>query len=99
MALPTSQQYFERFVEAARRHEAHIVMLDHGVYTVRLGQQGTRLAVLTGLHGNEPSGPLALLRWLEETPPGKLVREGQEYGRPAGQHAWLGCQRANLGGY
>jgi len=76
MELPTSQQFYERFTEAARCHQAEIVQLDHGVSIARLGT-GTRFAVVSGLHGDEPSGPLAILRWFEETPPGSLTPEGQ----------------------
>src|SRR5689334_12117394 len=75
MGIPTSSEYVERFVEAARCHDAEIVTLDHSVVMAQIGE-GPRLAVMSGVHGDEPSGPLAVLRWFEKTQPGTLIPDG-----------------------
>jgi predicted deacylase len=75
MEIPTAKQFNERFLAAALRHNADITELDHHVSIARLGS-GPRLGFLGGLHGDERSGPLALLRWFEDTPTGALIPDG-----------------------
>jgi predicted deacylase len=60
----TFQEYNTRFETAmAKRQGVRLSRLANGALIARLGQRGPRLAVIAGLHGDETSGPLALLEW------------------------------------
>lgn len=61
------QEYHIRFRRAVLRQKAHLTLLSNGGYVAQLGT-GFCFAMMSGLHGDEPSGPLAILKWLESLP-------------------------------
>jgi len=63
----TFQEYFVRFERAAIRHKAHLTPLSNGGCIARFGI-GPCFAIMSGLHGDEGSGPLSILEWLEALP-------------------------------
>jgi predicted deacylase len=66
-----------RLRAACKRHGAHVGVAANGCLIIQSGQaNAVRLSIMSGLHGDERSGPIALLRWLEETMPGALTPEG-----------------------
>jgi hypothetical protein len=66
--MPLSfQEYFVRFERAALYQKAHLIQLSNGGCIAQFGT-GFRFAIMSGLHGDEPSGPLAILEWLENLP-------------------------------
>ncbi len=73
----TSEGFNLRLRVACERHGAHVEVVANGCLIIQLGRvNAVRLAMMSGLHGDERSGPIALLRWLEETATGALVPEG-----------------------
>jgi predicted deacylase len=87
MPPPISFAEFTRRIEAAadKRKSVRLYRLPNGAPLCWLYGQGAcasspLLALLAGLHGDEISGPLMLLDWLE-TAPDPLV--------PAGCRIWL----------
>lgn len=80
--LLTADELYARFDAAANTHGMNIVYLENGARVYERGNVpeygggGPSLALLSGLHGEERAGPLALLQWMEETPQGELVPEG-----------------------
>ncbi len=70
------QKYYVRFKQAALRQRATLTYLSNGGYIAQFGT-GPSFAIMSGLHGDEVSGPLAILEWLENLsdnykPPSKL---------------------------
>jgi len=63
----TFQEYFVRFERAALRHKAHLTNLSNNGCIAQFGI-GPCFAMMSGLHGDERSGPLAILEWLENLP-------------------------------
>jgi len=85
----TFQEYTYRFESAlAGRQGVHLTRLSNGALVARIGWRGPRLAVVAGLHGDETSGPLALLEWACSAPE-PLV--------PPGMQVWLAPLLNNLG--
>jgi predicted deacylase len=73
----TSASFNLRLRAACERHGAHLEVAANGSLIMQIGRaDAVRLAMMSGLHGDERSGPIALLRWLEETATGALVPEG-----------------------
>lgn len=69
--------YNLRVRTACERHGAHVEVMANGCLVIQLGRaESVRLSIMSGVHGDERSGPSALLRWLEETAPGALVPQG-----------------------
>lgn len=64
--------YYTRFNAAALKHGMTILQLPHGGCIATLGG-APYLALMSGLHGDERSGPLAILEWLEATPSHELM--------------------------
>jgi len=60
----TFQEYYQRF-KSGLQNDAYTELrpLAHGGLVAQINQSGPRLAVMSGLHGNERSGPMALLEW------------------------------------
>jgi len=70
------KEYQERFRTAASRHDGNLIELPNGGTIFTKGKRHRdHLSIMSGVHGDERSGPLALLRWLEETEPGKLINK------------------------
>jgi predicted deacylase len=66
-----------RFAAEALRHEGKVRYVANGGCMASFGHPNRRrLCLMSGVHGDERSGPLALLQWLEQAPPGAIV--GQE---------------------
>lgn len=75
----SASQYQTRFAVAARRHGGAVRHLQNGSCVTTIGKSSERrLGLMSGLHGDERSGPTALLHWVESTPVGKLSAEGIE---------------------
>jgi predicted deacylase len=70
--------YFESALSG--QPEARLTRLPNGAPVAVIGKRGPRLAVVAGLHGNETSGPLALLEW---------ARSSRQPLAPAGVQLWL----------
>lgn len=64
--------YYARFNATALKHGMTILQLSHGGCIATLGE-APYFALMSGLHGDERSGPLAILEWLENTPPQYLI--------------------------
>jgi predicted deacylase len=85
----TSQEFAIRFESALAGHPGvRQTRLPNGTPLAIIGDRGPRLAVVAGLHGNETSGPLALLEWACSTRQ-PLV--------PPGMQLWLAPLLNNLG--
>jgi hypothetical protein len=65
--------FHERFRAAVRQHGGVVRPLSNGGFAGIWNPTAPRLAVMSGLHGDERSGPIALLQWLEAALPGSLV--------------------------
>lgn len=98
MDLLNSHDYYLRFAAAARGHNGDLTQLEHGGSLATFGE-GPRLALMSGLHGDERSGPLAILQWLEESSGKELVPRGCQlwvaplvnaHGWDAGVREWNG---------
>jgi predicted deacylase len=60
-------EYHDRFAAATRKHGGNVRRLSHGGCVATFGDpRRSRFAVLSGLHGDERSGPVALLHGLEQ---------------------------------
>jgi predicted deacylase len=69
-----AQAFYDRFTRAAFKHGMAMEALENGARIFTLGDKSTpTLALLSGLHGEERAGPIALLRWLEDTEAGSLI--------------------------
>ena len=85
----TFQEYTARFESAlAGRPGVRLTRLPNGTPVARIGRRGPRLAVVAGLHGNETSGPLALLEWAHTARPPLA---------PQGVQLWMAPLLNNLG--
>ncbi len=73
----SSTEYYRRFEIAAAKYQARLTRLEQGGYIATVGN-GTRVALMSGLHGDERSGPLAILEWLEQTQEKKLIPDGYQ---------------------
>ena len=61
--------YYRAFRNATKRHGGQIMRLTNGSHIFCLERPDRpRLAFFSGLHGDERSGPLALLEWLAQSP-------------------------------
>lgn len=73
----TAHEFYARFDHAASAHSMTMVPLPNGARIYTLGDSTKpTLALLAGLHGEERAGPIALMRWLEDTATSALVPEG-----------------------
>jgi len=64
-AYPTFQEYYRRFTEQMRQLGCTtFTRLLNGATVAHIGSDGPRLAIVAGVHGDERSGPLALLAWV-----------------------------------
>jgi len=62
---PTFHEYYQRFTEQMRRLGCTaFTRLLNGAMVAHLGPNGPCLALVAGVHGDERSGPLALLEWV-----------------------------------
>jgi predicted deacylase len=62
---PTFQEYYQRFEEQMRRQGCTtFTRLLNGATIAHVGSSGPCLAIIAGVHGDERSGPLALLEWV-----------------------------------
>jgi predicted deacylase len=60
------QEFHDRVNIAASRHAGSVQWLDNGGAQVRIGDQHLpAICIVSGLHGDERSGPIAILRLLE----------------------------------
>jgi predicted deacylase len=85
----TFQEFTTRFETAlAGRPGVRLTRLPNGSPVVRTGSRGPRLAVVAGLHGDETSGPLAMLEW---------ARSAQDPLTAPGMQLWLAPLLNNLG--
>lgn len=62
----TSSQYNQRLLRQLKKRGFSARQLPNGSLVFR-GGTGRRVAVLSGLHGDEKSGPLGILKWLEKS--------------------------------
>jgi predicted deacylase len=77
LAALNFHQIQDRLEVAVAAHAGTARRLSNGTCVARFGDAAApRLAVLSGVHGDERSGPLALLSWLEGTPRGALLPSG-----------------------
>ncbi len=81
------ESYYTRFKKACSRHRLKVTRLSNGSYTAtKLCKRGPRLAIMAGLHGDERSGPMAILKWLEQ---GKLPKRCSVWICPLiNDHGW-----------
>lgn len=70
--LPASE-YMLRFDQAAKKHRFRVKRLSDGRSVYQLGKGPVKISVISGIHGEERSGPVALLAWLELTKKGYLI--------------------------
>jgi predicted deacylase len=64
---PNFQQYFRDLTaRVSSNPNISIVPLPHGGAAYHIGRKGRSLAFVSGLHGDETSGPLALQRWISQ---------------------------------
>lgn len=68
-------EYMERFDAAAKKHRFKKTKLSEGRAVYRLGNGSIRIAIISGIHGEERAGPIALLSWLEMTRKEYLIPE------------------------
>jgi predicted deacylase len=60
------EEYYERFQRIVRKRGGKIRKLANGAQIATFNaSRSPRLAIVSGLHGDERAGPLAILRWLE----------------------------------
>jgi len=69
----SADKYMERFHKAAKRHGFRARLLDSGRVVYYLGKGPAKVAIISGIHGEERSGPVALLAWLESTKRRNLI--------------------------
>jgi len=69
----THQKYIKRFDIAAEKHKFSTKDLGLGRKAYFLGNGVVHLAIISGIHGEERAGPIALLKMLEKTRKGKLI--------------------------
>lgn len=69
----SAQDYMTRFKKAADKHGFKHKELSAGRAMFTLGTGKMRVSMISGIHGEERSGPVALLSWLELTPKGRLI--------------------------
>jgi predicted deacylase len=75
--IPAFEEFQDSFRSALRGFpESRVHVLENGATCAMIGQ-GRRVAVLGGLHGDERSGPLAILKVLQEDGPA-LIPDGLE---------------------
>jgi len=89
-----------RFRAAVLRHKGQLLQVENGALIAKWMAENTpQFAFLSGLHGDEVSGPLALLYWLETLPLGTLTSGGKsvwiapllnDVGWDANQREWNG---------
>ncbi len=77
----TFDEFYTRFERAANAHGFSRSDITGGARIYQLAGSNEGIAVLSGLHGEERAGPIAVLRWLETAPVGRLV--------PPGARVWL----------
>lgn len=64
--------YMKRFMAAAKKHGFRVKTLSGGRSVFYYGKGPVKLAFLSGIHGEERSGPVSLLTMLETTKKGEL---------------------------
>ncbi len=72
-------EFYKRFYKICRKHGATITKLPNGGYIAKIGKflkKNKKIAFLAGVHGDERSGPGAILHWLETTKTADLIPEG-----------------------
>jgi len=69
----THEDYMKRFSLAAEKHNFSSVDLGSSRKVFYLGNGAIRLALISGIHGEERAGPISLLKFLERTKAGKLI--------------------------
>jgi hypothetical protein len=67
------QDYMERFSIAAEKHNFTFIDLGSSRKAFVLGTGSIHLAMISGIHGEERAGPIALLKFLERTKKGRLI--------------------------
>jgi hypothetical protein len=68
-----AEKYMERFARAAKRHGFRARYLSGGRCVYYLGRGPGKVAIISGIHGEERSGPVSLLTWLEGNKRGSLI--------------------------
>lgn len=68
-----ADKYMERFAKAAKRHGFKAQFLASGRIIYYLGKGPQKISLMSGIHGEERAGPIALLTWLETARKGKLI--------------------------
>ena len=69
----SAQKYMDRFAKAAKRHGFRARYLDDDRFVYCLGHGPSKIAIISGIHGEERSGPISLLTWLEGSKRGSLI--------------------------
>lgn len=96
---PTFQEYYRHFEEQMRQRGCtSFTRLLNGALIARVGADGPCLAIIAGVHGDERSGPLALLEWVSShdaplIPPGRrlwLLPLLNDEGWDANRREWRG---------
>ena len=72
----TAKRYLRRFHKAAQKHGFKKYSLSQGRQTYYLGEGPHKMVIISGIHGEERAGPVALLTWLEETKRDRLIPKG-----------------------
>lgn len=70
-----ASEYMERFEIAAKKHRFKKTKMSEGRAVFHLGNGPIRIAIISGIHGEERAGPIALLSWLEMTRKDYLIPE------------------------
>lgn len=68
-----AESYMERFSIAAKRHGFRAKSIGDGRFVYTLGKGPRKISMISGIHGEERSGPVVLLSWLESTKRRKLI--------------------------
>lgn len=74
--VPGFSEFYDRFAAIARREGASVERFGNGAYSAHFGSPRDPLAFfMSGLHGDEQAGPLALLEWLEKDGHHRLLKK------------------------
>lgn len=70
-----ANEYMDRFDQAAKKHKFKKKKLSEDRAIYFLGNGSVKIAIISGIHGEERAGPVALLSWLEMTRKNYLIPE------------------------
>jgi predicted deacylase len=75
--VPGFDDFYESFLALAEKNDGRIVRFANGCYRATFGRERAPLAwFMSGMHGDEQAGPLALLEWLKIGGHRRLLKAG-----------------------